>query len=132
VDTLSGLESTLAPTHKDWIVREQGRVERITVKTITFEELMSHYPDIRRIDFLSLDVEGAEMDILKTINFTKYPFGLIAVECIDEKPGEGEELRAFMAKKGYGVLADLGLDLMFVPQDRFELGEFPGRPVHVA
>jgi FkbM family methyltransferase len=131
VDTLSGLESKLAPGHKDWIVREQGRAERITVKTITFDELMSHYPDIHRIDFLSLDVEGAEMDILKTIDFNTYQFGLIAVECAGEKPGEGEELRAFMAERGYGVLADLGLDLMFIPQDRFEVGEFPGKPVHL-
>jgi FkbM family methyltransferase len=131
VDTLSGLESKLAPTHKDWIVREQGKVERIKVRTMTFPDLMAGYPDVRTIDFLSLDVEGAEMSVLQTIDFEKYRFGLITVECIDESPGEGEALRGFMAGKGYGVLADLGLDLVFAPQDRIEVGEFPGKPVHL-
>ena len=131
VDTLSGLESEMADGHGDWIEREGGRPERITVRVMTFPELMAHYPLVRTVDFLSLDVEGAEMAILRTIDFEKYDFGLVAVECIGEKSGEGEELRAFMAGKGYGVLADLGLDLVFAPQSRIETGEFPGKPVHV-
>jgi FkbM family methyltransferase len=131
VDTLSGLESDMAAGHEDWIRREGGLPERIRVRAMTFPELMAHYPLVRTIDFLSLDVEGAEISILKTIDFEKYDFGLITVECIGEKNGEGEELRAFMAEKGYGVLADLGLDLVFAPRSRIETGEFPGQPVHV-
>jgi FkbM family methyltransferase len=131
VDTLSGLESEIAAGHRDWILREGGQPERIQVQTMTFPELMAHYPGVRTIDFLSLDVEGAELTILKTIDFGYYDFGLITVECIGEKRGEGEELRALMAARGYGVLADLGLDLVFVPQSRLDLGEFPGKPVHV-
>jgi FkbM family methyltransferase len=131
VDTLSGLESEMAAGHEDWIVREGGQPKRIQVEAITFSGLMAHYPQVRAIDFLSLDVEGAEISILKTIDFEKFRFGLITVECIEEKSGEGEELRAFMAGKGYGVLADLGLDLVFVPQSRIETGEFPGKPLHV-
>jgi FkbM family methyltransferase len=131
VDTLSGLESEMAEGHEAWIVREGGRPERIAVKAVTFPELMARYPLVRTIDFFSLDVEGAEMGVLRTIDFAAYDFGLITVECIEEKNGEGEELRAFMAAKGYGVLADLGLDLVFAPQSRLEVGEFPGKPVHV-
>jgi FkbM family methyltransferase len=131
VDTLSGLESEMAEGHEDWIAREGGRPEHIAVKAVTFPELMARYPQIRTVDFLSLDVEGAEMSILRTIDFETYDFGLITVECIEEKKGEGAELRSFMAGKGYGVLADLGLDLAFVPQSRLEVGEFPGKPVHV-
>ena len=129
MDTLSGLESELAAGHEDWIVREGGRPERIRVTALTFSELMGNYPDLRTIDFLSLDVEGAEMSILKSIDFETYDFGLITVECVEEK--EGEDLRVFMAGKGYEALADLGLDLMFAPRSRVEVGEFPGRPVHV-
>ena len=33
------------------------------------------------IDFLSLDVEGAELDVLKGINFSQYNFKYIVVEC---------------------------------------------------
>jgi FkbM family methyltransferase len=132
VETLSGLESKMAPGHKDWILREQGTVERIRVKTITFGDLMSRYPGISRIDFLSLDVEGAEASILESIDFSAYRFGLVAIESIDETPGEGERLKAFMREKGYGVLLDVGLDLIFAPACRIDRGEeFPGAPVHV-
>jgi FkbM family methyltransferase len=132
VETLSGLESKMASTHKDWIIREQGTIEHIEVKTITFGDLMSRYPEINRIDFLSLDVEGAEMSILESIDFSAYRFGLIAIESIDETPGESERLKGFMREKGYGVLLDVGLDLIFAPACRIDRGEeFPGVPVHV-
>jgi FkbM family methyltransferase len=132
VETLSGLESKMASGHKDWIIREQGLVERIKVKTITFGDLMSRYPGLTGIDFLSLDVEGAEMSILETIDFSVYRFGLIAIECIDESPGESGKLKAFMREKGYEVLLDVGLDLIFAPAGRIDRGEeFPGAPVHV-
>ncbi|MDR2134992.1 MAG: FkbM family methyltransferase [Treponema sp.] len=128
VDTLSGLESEMAGGHTDWIRREGGRPERIRVKAVTFSELMANYPGRRAIDFLSLDVEGAEMAVLKTVDFEAYEIGLVAAECVEKG---GAEMRAFMAGKGYGVLADLGLDLVFAPQSRIETGDFPGRPVHV-
>jgi hypothetical protein len=121
----------MAAGHRDWIVREGGRPEPIRVRTMTFAELMAHYPERRFIDYLSLDVEGAEMAILRTVDFETYGFGLITVECAGERSGEGEELRDFMAARGYGLLADLGLDLVFVPQSRVETGDFPGRPVQV-
>jgi hypothetical protein len=35
------------------------------------------------IDFLSLDVEGAELDVLKGIDFTKYNFKYMVIECRD-------------------------------------------------
>jgi FkbM family methyltransferase len=131
VETLSGLESKMAGTHKDWILRENGVVERIKVKTSTFGELMSRYPGISAVDFLSLDVEGAELNILKSIDFNAYRFGLIAIESVDETPGEAERLKTFMREKAYEVLLDVGLDLLFVPADRVDFGEdFPGVPVH--
>ncbi|MDR1636657.1 MAG: FkbM family methyltransferase [Treponema sp.] len=132
VETLSGLESEMAPAHKDWIIREQGTVERIKVKTITFGDLMGRYPGISRVDFFSLDVEGAEMSILESIDFSAYRFGLITVENSGETPGEDERLKGFMREKGYGVLLDVGLDLIFAPACRIDRGEeFPGAPVHV-
>jgi hypothetical protein len=54
------------------------------------------------------------------------------VESIDESPGDDKLLRAFMREKGYEVLLDTGLDLIFAPAGRIDPGEdFPGVPVHV-
>jgi FkbM family methyltransferase len=109
---LSGLASKMSGAHKRRIRRENGKIEYITVKTISFEDLMKNHNVITRIDFMSIDVEGAELDILKTIDFNKYSFGLITVE----NNAGGDVLERFMNTKGYKLFIDAGnVDLMFVP-----------------
>ena len=62
--------------------RESGDQVRDSylVETITLEQLLDTYDTPSFIDFLSIDTEGTEYQILKDFNFTKYKFGFIAVE----------------------------------------------------
>ena len=87
---------------------KEGIISEINVKSVTFESVI----DIENIDFMSLDVEGIEMEILETINFNKFKFGLITIETNYRE----HELRSFMKLKGYKVLLNLGVDLMFIPE----------------
>lgn len=48
--------------------------------TITLEDLLDKHNAPSRIDFLSVDVEGAELEVFKNFDFSKYEFSLIAVE----------------------------------------------------
>jgi FkbM family methyltransferase len=52
----------------------------IQIQTLSLVDLLdkSHAPSF--IEYLSLDTEGSEYDILKTFDFSKYTFGLIDVE----------------------------------------------------
>jgi FkbM family methyltransferase len=62
------------------------------------------------IDFLSLDVEGAELDVLKGVNFKKYIFNYILVECRDIK-----RLSEYLAIHGYVVVDKLSFhDYLFM------------------
>jgi FkbM family methyltransferase len=115
VEALSGLKNEMTEFHKERIVREKGEIQIIKVKTITFDELMSYHQNIDYIDFLSIDVEGAEMSILKAIDFKKYKFGLITVENNEEIPGDGERMKKYMFEKGYKLLTNLPWDMVFVP-----------------
>jgi FkbM family methyltransferase len=115
VEVLSGLEKEMTESHKERIFREKGEIQTIKVKTITFNELMSNHQNINYVDFLSVDVEGAEMSILKTIDFKKYKFGLISVENNEETPGDGERMRNYMLERGYKMLTNLPWDMVFVP-----------------
>jgi FkbM family methyltransferase len=115
VDMLSGLESDMTEGHKKRIMDEKGKLEIIKVKTLSFNELMSNYADTGFIDFMSIDVEGAEMSILKAIDFDKYCFGLITVENNEEAAGNIGDMKKYMMEKGYEVFLDLGLDIMFTP-----------------
>jgi FkbM family methyltransferase len=50
------------------------------VNTITLNDLLDKYNSPLCIDYLSLDTEGSEYEILKSVNFEKYTFGIIDVE----------------------------------------------------
>lgn len=108
-DMLSRLNLNTSNSHKKRIKSEHSKPELIKVKTLTFEDLMKNYPTIKYIDFMSIDVEGSELDIIKTIDFNKYKFGLITIENPDK-------IKKYMKEKGYGVFLDnIGCDSFFVP-----------------
>jgi FkbM family methyltransferase len=51
-----------------------------TVKAVTLESLLDEYKAPLVIDYLSLDVEGAEERILRNFNFDKYTFLAMTIE----------------------------------------------------
>ena len=52
----------------------------VDVPAKSLEAVLDAIPDLPRIDFLSLDVEGYEMSVLKGLNLTKYRPKFILVE----------------------------------------------------
>ncbi|MEM8651014.1 MAG: FkbM family methyltransferase [Pseudomonadota bacterium] len=58
--------------------RQMGR--RYDVETISLVDLLDKYNAPTLIDYLSVDTEGSEFDILKAFDFDKYRFGVITCE----------------------------------------------------
>ena len=51
------------------------------IKTLTFSEMIKrHNIKINNIDFLNIDTEGSDFNILKSINIQKYKPKLICIE----------------------------------------------------
>lgn len=50
------------------------------VNTMTLEELLIDSNAPNYIDFISIDTEGSEFEILKSFNFVRYTFGVISIE----------------------------------------------------
>lgn len=65
---------------------------------------------ISRVDYLSLDVEGAEREILLDYPFNEIPIGMIGVE---DNAGTDEQLRELLRSRGYRHLARVGVDEMW-------------------
>jgi len=61
------------------IKRLGGTVKKTKVECIRIGTALARF-NIDRIDFLSLDTEGGELDILKDINFAEIPIRVISVE----------------------------------------------------
>ena len=74
-------------------------------------------PQINHFAYLSIDTEGNELEILQTINFKKYTFNCLTVEC-NFYSNSRESIIEIMNKNGYNVIfkkdiAITGVDLWF-------------------
>lgn len=74
-------------------------------------------------DFLSIDVEGLDLEILRTVNFENYPIKCVCVETVrydqQQKTCRDTEVFHFMKQQGYVVYADTGINTIFVNLDWF-------------
>lgn len=108
---LSGLEHQMPERIRKGLENQELKIENITVNTMTFDDVMKHHSEIKYVDFLSIDVEGGEIDVLDSIDFERYRFGLITIE---NNAGTAK-LAKYMNRHGYVIFLDLGVDLMFIP-----------------
>ena len=65
------------------------------------------------VDYLSLDVEGAEMMVLEGIDFDRHRFGIISIEHNYQKTMK-ENIAHFLISKGYKYDTTLGVDDIYI------------------
>lgn len=73
------------------------------VETIKFEEIFNDSNLTLEIDFLSIDTEGSESEILQSINFSKFKPTVI---CIEHNYNKKNRIffRKYLAEKGYKLI----------------------------
>jgi len=92
--------------------KSASEVESIyEVETIKFEEIFGVISKIPEIDFLSIDTEGSESEILQSIDFNKYKPKVICIEHNFNKKN-----RVFFTK----YLADKGYELIYPGISRWD------------
>ena len=116
---LSCVKEFATPEHLNQIEREMkasgvGKIKNVTVPmkplhTWLLDNNMSH------VNWLSLDVEGAELNVLKTLDFSKVQFDFIQIE----ENGAKSDLEEFLASfdfflyKPWMEQTALTLDIVF-------------------
>jgi FkbM family methyltransferase len=83
-----------------------GRREGKTydVQTISLLDLLEKYDAPDRIEYLSIDTEGSEYEILKAFDFDRYQFGVIT--CEHNFTAEREKILGLLTSKGYARKLD--------------------------
>jgi FkbM family methyltransferase len=75
-----GLSTIDAYSSSDGHARNRVTGERYDVETVSLTDLLAHWRAPRRIDYLSIDTEGSEYDILQAFDWSQYEIRLITVE----------------------------------------------------
>lgn len=92
--------STISDFHdSDFHAAKRINAKRYKVETISLDELLVKWEAPNYIDYLSLDTEGSEFEILDAFNFEKYSFGVITCEH-NFSPRRGM-VRKLLEKHGY-------------------------------
>jgi FkbM family methyltransferase len=78
--------------------RASGTVYR--VDTITLNDLLKAHNCPRQIDYMSIDTEGSELEILRAFTFDDYDIGIITVEHNFREP-DRQAIFDLLSSKGY-------------------------------
>lgn len=110
---LSGIIDKYDRKHMERIEKELKHPENrgyqvIDVECISLNELLQKHR-MFKIDFCSIDTEGGELAILKSLDMKHLDFHVICVENNYEYP----DIRAFMASIGFEMVTKLNIDEVY-------------------
>ena len=93
------------------LLRKRDSMGLVRAPTMTLAQVLGMFKAPSEISLLSLDVEGAEIEVLKGVDFDRYRFKAIVIESRDV-----QNLEKFLVPLGYKKMARVsGLDYLFVP-----------------
>jgi FkbM family methyltransferase len=108
-DMLSSLSEAISEERYARMRSEKVSLSEIEVRCYAFNDVMAMH-NVEHIDFCSIDTEGTELEILETIDLSKYRPTCFTIE------DNGLVLAIWrrMKKHGYVLVERLGGDLVFV------------------
>jgi len=113
-EMISGIKSTFDPRHHQRLQKENKEMnastEVIIVKTKKLETICDEYR-ISHIHYLSIDVEGAEFEVIRSIHFDKVFIDVIGFE--NNYPDTSEQIVQYLLQKGF-VVIHTSLDIIMI------------------
>jgi len=115
---------------KTYIYQKAKINKKIKIPTDTLNSIIERSPfENPQIDFMSIDVEGSELNVLKNFDFIKYSPKILVVEYLDLKLSQLEiknlnienvlksKIYKFIISKNYTLVNWLHSDLVFANND---------------
>ncbi len=100
---LSGLSHHMDVSRIDGLPKNEYRVRALSLSQLLSRHALTH------VDFMSIDVEGSELLVLKGLDFDRFDVSVLAIE--DNRAGP--EIPTFMHDKGYTLVTRLEQDYVF-------------------
>ena len=115
-EQLSGLLEKYDKRHLDRVKKVIGEnnvlKNTIDINCDNLNNLTDRH-NIKHIDYCSIDTEGGELDILKSIDFSKISIDIISVE----NNFNSKEFENFLIKKGYVKIESIVIDDIYVKKN---------------
>jgi FkbM family methyltransferase len=108
---LGGIADTLGQWNE-----KAARAPTVNVTTVTLDDILARAGAPQLIHFMSLDVEGAELEALRAFSFDRYRVGAWTIEHNREEP-KRSQIVALLAQHGYRRVNQWHQDDFFVPVD---------------
>jgi FkbM family methyltransferase len=116
-EMISGLKNHYDPRHFKRLQYENstigGTSDIINVKTMKLESICKQY-DIHHIHYLSIDVEGAEFDVIKSIDFENVFIDVIGFE--NNYADVSIPIVSYLENKGY-IIIHKSLDIFMINKE---------------
>lgn len=122
-EMLSGMVDKYNPIHCERIDKELkelgGEKKYFKVASYNLNNILSQR-NIPEIDFCSIDIEGGELDLVKSIDFSK-----IKINCLSiENNYNDSQISDFMIAQGYDLVGKLESDEIFILKGNPKLEQF--------
>tara|TARA_R110002096_G_scaffold15866_2_gene54555 strand:+ start:2387 stop:3079 length:693 start_codon:yes stop_codon:yes gene_type:complete len=96
--------------HMDEGFEKNLKGEHIELETVTLLDVLKKHESPKVIEFLDIDIEGAEFEIIKNFPFYEYEFKII---CIEVRPNTRSSITEHLTANGYVYIQDIGQDAIF-------------------
>jgi FkbM family methyltransferase len=111
-EELGGIEEHLKP--KRWREGKKFKQAKIVeFTTTTLDEILARANAPNFIHYMSIDIEGAELEALKGFSFSKYKVGALTIEHNNEEP-KRSQIRMLLESKGYRLEKKVSFDDWYV------------------
>ena len=115
----SGIESH---TEKKDYPNEDGNVdyrETISLTTKTLDEVLRENNAPPFIEYISIDTEGSELEVLRGIDYSSFTIGAFTIEHNNNQI-QKEELNKFLESKGYERFAEVQWEDWYILKDLYK------------
>ena len=112
---MSGINDNYFKRNLDIISNNEiSKTKTLNLKTTTFDEIV---PQNTNIDYLSIDIEGGELSLLKSINFDIFTIKVISVE---NNTPKDQNFKSFFKNKNFSYFDRFGQDEIFYNNNFFK------------
>ncbi len=102
--------------HKNVVLNSIENV--IRMKTSLLQDILEQYECPSVIDYMNLDIEGAEYEVLKVFPFDKYKIHCLSVEHNYEQP-KTNQIDMLLKEKGYKFYRQVKWDNWYILDENF-------------